>query len=638
MTVNYTTLLGLAQPVSGTEAGTWGDTVNTSVTQLVEDSVAGVATASVLSANWTLSTTGSGATNEARKAILIPTGSPGVSRNIIAPSLSKAYIVINQSNAAVVLKGAATTGVTIASGKTSIVAWNGSDFVEVTPNTISGVLPILNGGTGNTTGTATINANLTGAITSIGNAASLGSFTSANLAAALTDKTGTGVAVFASNPTFPAQVTLSSTSSSALVVSGGLQLGGNTASAVSKITSGLDWNFCPFSIVRAASNTATPRLFSLMLGGDSDASTSIGDYNAIWGIYDSAPTSTSTSISLNGKMAYGAYAGHQWYVNNSLKMLVTSSGNFGIGGSASSIASATIGKNITGGTVAYGSWVSAQVMTDVTNAAFGYASNLSLQTGSTLGELIHYYASQSTVSGSTVTTQTGFNVSASLTGATNNYGFYGGIAFATGRYNLYMAGTADNYLAGTLNIGSGAATGQNFRLAKTLTGATNTYGFVNQATIATDSTATATFNYTGISTAAAASIGSVTGYNITLDSLGAGSSIGTMTGYTTGAFTSATNNYGFYGAIPYGTGRYNLYMAGTADNYLAGSLGVGTASPNASAILDVQSTTKGVRMPNMTTTQKNAIASPAAGLMVFDTTLAKLCVYSGAAWQTITSV
>jgi hypothetical protein len=69
-----------------------------------------------------------------------------------------------------------------------------------------------------------------------------------------------------------------------------------------------------------------------------------------------------------------------------------------------------------------------------------------------------------------------------------------------------------------------------------------------------------------------------------------------------------------------------------------GNLGIGTTSPSASAILDAQSTTKGVRMPNMTTTQKNAISSPAAGLMVFDTTLAKLCVYSGSAWQTITSV
>jgi len=69
----------------------------------------------------------------------------------------------------------------------------------------------------------------------------------------------------------------------------------------------------------------------------------------------------------------------------------------------------------------------------------------------------------------------------------------------------------------------------------------------------------------------------------------------------------------------------------------SGNLGLGV-TPNASAILDAQSTTKGVRMPNMTTTQKNAISSPAAGLMVFDTTLAKLCVYSGSAWQTITSV
>ena len=69
-----------------------------------------------------------------------------------------------------------------------------------------------------------------------------------------------------------------------------------------------------------------------------------------------------------------------------------------------------------------------------------------------------------------------------------------------------------------------------------------------------------------------------------------------------------------------------------------GNVGVGTTTPNASAILDVQSTTKGVRFPNMTTVEKNAIGTPAAGLVVFDTTLAKLCVYSGAAWQTITSI
>jgi hypothetical protein len=94
--------------------------------------------------------------------------------------------------------------------------------------------------------------------------------------------------------------------------------------------------------------------------------------------------------------------------------------------------------------------------------------------------------------------------------------------------------------------------------------------------------------------------------------------------------------------------RFYTAASGTAGNAItftqamtldaSGNLGIGTTTPNASAILDAQSTTKGVRMPNMTTTQKNAIASPAAGLMVFDTTLAKLCVYSGSAWQTITSI
>lgn len=69
----------------------------------------------------------------------------------------------------------------------------------------------------------------------------------------------------------------------------------------------------------------------------------------------------------------------------------------------------------------------------------------------------------------------------------------------------------------------------------------------------------------------------------------------------------------------------------------AGNVGIGTTSPSASAILDVQSTTKGARLPNMTTVQKNAIASPAVGLMVFDTTLAQLSIYDGSAWVAVGS-
>lgn len=49
-----------------------------------------------------------------------------------------------------------------------------------------------------------------------------------------------------------------------------------------------------------------------------------------------------------------------------------------------------------------------------------------------------------------------------------------------------------------------------------------------------------------------------------------------------------------------------------------------------------ESTPTGIRFTNLTTTQKNAISSPATGLVIFDTTLGELCVYAGANWQTIT--
>lgn len=69
------------------------------------------------------------------------------------------------------------------------------------------------------------------------------------------------------------------------------------------------------------------------------------------------------------------------------------------------------------------------------------------------------------------------------------------------------------------------------------------------------------------------------------------------------------------------------------NNYTASTfrLGIG-ASPVASAKLDVTSTTQGFLPPRMTTTQKNAIASPAAGLLVYDLTLNQMSYYNGSAW------
>lgn len=86
---------------------------------------------------------------------------------------------------------------------------------------------------------ATINANLTGAVTSVGNATSLGSFTSANLATALTDETGSGAAVFATSPVLvtPALGTPSSGVATNLTgTATALNIGGNAATATTAST------------------------------------------------------------------------------------------------------------------------------------------------------------------------------------------------------------------------------------------------------------------------------------------------------------------------------------------------------------------------------------------------------------------
>lgn len=97
---------------------------------------------------------------------------------------------------------------------------------------------------------------------------------------------------------------------------------------------------------------------------------------------------------------------------------------------------------------------------------------------------------------------------------------------------------------------------------------------------------------------------------------------------------------GMFRMLNQSSGGFNWGINGGAE-YMqiadGGAVGIGTTA-NVSALLDVQSTTRGFRLPNMTTAQKTVIASPAAGLMVFDTTLGKACLYTGAAWQTITSV
>ncbi|MCX6315985.1 MAG: DUF1566 domain-containing protein [Bacteroidetes bacterium] len=65
---------------------------------------------------------------------------------------------------------------------------------------------------------------------------------------------------------------------------------------------------------------------------------------------------------------------------------------------------------------------------------------------------------------------------------------------------------------------------------------------------------------------------------------------------------------------------------------LQAQIGIGTV-PNATAMLDVNSTTRGFLPPRMTEAQRNAITSPAEGLLIYNSTSKKMNYYDGAGWK-----
>ncbi|WP_044400938.1 hypothetical protein [Lacinutrix sp. Hel_I_90] len=66
-------------------------------------------------------------------------------------------------------------------------------------------------------------------------------------------------------------------------------------------------------------------------------------------------------------------------------------------------------------------------------------------------------------------------------------------------------------------------------------------------------------------------------------------------------------------------------------------VGINTTTPDASSVLDISSTTQGVLTPRMTSVQRVAIASPAQGLLVFDTDDTSFYFYNGTIWIPISS-
>jgi hypothetical protein len=208
---------------------------------------------------------------------------------------------------------------------------------------------------------------------------------------------------------------------------------------------------------------------------------------------------------------------------------------------------------------------------------------------------------------------------------------------ATSTYGISVTGRVEGY---------GAYTGS----------ATNVYGIDSLASSAANntSTSTATTAYgvrartyaRSVTSTATSTIGTGYGLYASVGAYGHATNASMTNAYgvyvTNGIvggspLGNVTNNYGLYieNQTQGATLNYALYSAG-GTNYFGGSVGVGIATPNVNAILDVSSTTKAFMPPRMTTAQRDAIASPTAGMVIYNSTTNKLNVYT-TAWETITS-
>lgn len=133
MASSYTPILRLTLPTTGELTGTWGSTVNTGVTSLLEASVSGTASITMVDADYTLSTA-NGVTDEARNMFVTLTGTLTAAKNVICPAVSKLYSVYNNTSGgyAITFKTSAGTGISVPNGARMVLRCDGTNVVVTT--------------------------------------------------------------------------------------------------------------------------------------------------------------------------------------------------------------------------------------------------------------------------------------------------------------------------------------------------------------------------------------------------------------------------------------------------------------------------------------------------------------------------
>ena len=142
---------------AGEQSGAWNNTTNTNLGSLIEQAISGVQDITLAGSDYTLEAA-NGTEDEARNMVLVLKGTPGASRNVIAPDVDKIYIVRNETANSHTIKTASGSGVSVPAGSSAIVfcdaTGNGTFYNAVDDldaNATIGGVPIVT-----TTGTQTL--------------------------------------------------------------------------------------------------------------------------------------------------------------------------------------------------------------------------------------------------------------------------------------------------------------------------------------------------------------------------------------------------------------------------------------------------------------------------------------------------
>lgn len=167
----YSSNLRIELPTDGTQAGTWGNTTNSNMAFVMDSAIAGYLEVTVSAASQALTYTNGpssiAASNQAIYAMLKIISAPSAF-SLYAPPNSKTYIIWNASGYTMSLRVSDVIGSTtpisgnvalsIANGNKVMVWSDGVSFYEVQASNLTGTLAIANGGTGQTTANAALNA------------------------------------------------------------------------------------------------------------------------------------------------------------------------------------------------------------------------------------------------------------------------------------------------------------------------------------------------------------------------------------------------------------------------------------------------------------------------------------------------